>query len=132
MRLAYFGAIALASVAVGCGGDDDNGSGGGDEDAVAAVVADFAKAGHDGDGEKICVDIFAPELTENVRRAAKQSCPAEVQENLPEGEYELTVDSLEVDGDNATVSVTDQKDNSSVMHLVKTDDEWRILRITDG
>ena len=59
---------------------------------------DFANAGRDGDGDKICNEIFSEELTRNVEKEAGQSCPTEVEDNLPEGEYELEVDTLEVSG----------------------------------
>ena len=137
MRMAYFGAIVGVSLAIGCGGDDDDGSNNadryeGDEAAVAAVVDDFANAGRDGDGARICDEIFAAALTRNVEREAKQTCETEVEENLPEGDYELEVDAVDVKGDAATANVTDQDDNRSVLHMVKSGDEWRILRVTSA
>lgn len=132
MRVAYFGAaIAAAAIAAGCGGGDDNGSDqGGAEKAVTAQVAAFANAGREGNGDLICTQVFAPALAENVRRAAKQSCAAEVEDNLPSGKYELKVDSVEVKGDNADVQVTDQAGHTSVMHFIKIEKEWRVIRIT--
>jgi hypothetical protein len=127
------GALLGVTLAVGCGGDDEKSNADrydGDDADVAAVVDDFAEAGHDGDGARICSEIFATALAENVERAAKQSCQSEVQENLPEGEYELTADNIEVKGKTATAAVTDQDDNESVLHLVKSGDKWQILRVT--
>ena len=122
------------AIAAGCGGDDDVNNNADDYDGteadVATVVDDFASAGRDGDGTKICEDIFATQLADNIEREAGQSCPSEVEDNLPEDEYELTIDSLQVDGDTATVGVTDQDDNSSVLHIEKVDDAWRIARVT--
>jgi hypothetical protein len=135
MRIAYFGAVVGASLAVGCGGDDDGGSNNadryeGDERDVAALVDDFAEAGRDGDGGRVCDEIFAVALTRNVEREAGQSCETEVEENLPEGDYELEVDAVDVKGTTATANVTDQDDNRSVLHIVKSGAEWRILRVT--
>lgn len=132
--IAYFGAILGASLAIGCGGGDDDGSENadryeGDEREVAALVDDFADAGRDGDGARVCDEIFAVALTRNVEREAKQSCEAEVEENLPEGEYELEVDAIDVNGQTATANVTDEEDNRSVLHMVKSGDAWRILRV---
>ena len=137
MRLACFGAMIGAALAIGCGGDDDGGGGNadryeGDERDVAAVVDDFAEAGRDGDGARVCEEVFAAALTRNVERESEQTCETEVEENLPEGEYELEADEIDVNGLSATADVTDQDDNRSVLHMVKTGDEWRILRITSA
>jgi hypothetical protein len=142
-RIAYAVAAVAAVVVVVVvvvllmgGGDDDVNNNAdryeGTQAEVAAVVDEFANAGRDGDGTKVCEDIFTADLAQNVERESGQSCPSEVQENLPEDEYELEVDTLEVDGDIATVAVTDQEDNSSVLHITKVDAAWRIARVTPG
>ena len=122
------------AVAAGCGDDDDVNNNAdnydGTEAELASVVDDFANAGRDGDGTKICEDIFTTELADNIERESGQSCPSEVEDNLPEGEYELEIDTLAVDGDTATAAVTDQEDNSSVLHIDKVDDVWRVARVT--
>jgi hypothetical protein len=123
------------AIAAGCGGDDDDVNNNADDydgtDAdIAGVVDDFANAGRDGDGTKICEDIFTTELSDNIERESGQSCQSEVEDNLPEDEYELEIDTLQVDGDTATVAVTDQNDNGSVLHIEKVDDAWRIARVT--
>ena len=134
-RIAWVAALATAAIAVGCGDDDDDVNNNADNysgtDAeVAGLVDDFANAGRDGDGTQVCEEIFAAELAANVEQEAGQSCPSEVEENLPEGDYELEIDSLEVDGDTATVGVTDQGDNSSVLNVERADGDWRIARVT--
>jgi len=133
-RAAYVAALCAMAIAAGCGGDDDVNNNAdnydGTEAEVANVVDDFANAGRDGDGTKICEDIFTTELAGNIERESGQSCPSEVEDNLPEDEYELEIDTLAVDGDTATAAVTDQEDNSSVLHIEKVDDVWRIARVT--
>ena len=133
-RTAYVAALCAFAVAAGCGDDDDVNNNAdnydGTEAEVASVVDDFANAGRDGDGTKICEDIFSTELADNIERESGQSCPSEVEDNLPEGEYELEIDTLAVDGDTATAAVTDQEDNSSVLHVDKVDDVWRVARVT--
>ena len=100
---------------------------------MATLVDDFANAGRDGDGTQVCEEIFAPELDRrNVEDEAGQSCASEVEANLPEDDYELEVDSVDVKDDTATVAVTDQDDNKSVLHVVKVDSDWRVLRVTPG
>ena len=136
-RVAGVAALCAAAIAVGCGDDDDNVNNNaenydGTDAEVASLVDDFANAGRDGDGTEICEQIFATELSENIEQESGQSCESEVEENLPEGDYELEIDSLEVDGDAATVGVTDQDDNSSVLHIQQIDDAWRIARVTPG
>ena len=124
------------AIAAGCGDDDDVNNNAdnydGTEAEVANVVDDFANAGRDGDGTTICEDIFATQLADNIERESGQSCPTEVEDNLPEDDYELEIDTLAVDGDAATVAVTDQDDNSSVLHIEKVDDAWRIASVTAG
>jgi hypothetical protein len=135
-RTLFVALLSASALAAGCGGDDDVNNNADDYDGtegeVAQVVDDFANAGRDGEGDKICEEIFDEELTQNVEKEAGQRCPTEVEENLPEDEYELEVDTLEVDGDTATVGVTDQDDNKSVLHIEKVDDAWRITRVTPG
>jgi hypothetical protein len=130
-------ALSATVVAIGCGGDDDDANNNADDydgtDAeVASLVDDFANAGRDGDGDQVCDEIFTEELAGNVEQEAGQSCASEVEDNLPEDDYELTVDSLEVDDDTATVGVTDQDDNESVLHVERVDGDWRVARVTPG
>ena len=131
---AFVAAFCAMAIAAGCGDDDDVNNNADDYDGtdaeVAGLVDDFANAGRDGDGTKICEEIFTAELKSNIERESGQSCPSEVEDNLPEDDYELQVDSLAVDGDTATVEVTDEDDNSSVLHIERVDDAWRIARVT--
>jgi len=134
MRLACVVVLSAGALAAGCGGDDDDVNNNADnyegtEAEVATLVDDFASAGRNGDGTQVCEEIFAPELTENIEDEAGQSCASEVQDNLPEEDYELEIDSLDVEDDTATVAVTDQDDNSSVLHVERTDSGWRIARV---
>ena len=130
-------ALSATVVAIGCGGDDDDVNNNaenyeGTDAEVASLIDDFANAGRDGDGDKVCEEIFTEELAGNVEEEAGQSCASEVEDNLPEGEYELTVDSLEVEDDTATVGVTDQDDNESVLHVERVDGDWQVARVTPG
>lgn len=131
MRVAYLAAVAGATLVVGCGGGDDKHADNyeGEEANVAGVVDTLEEAGHDGDGNRVCQEVFAAPLAENVARESGQSCADEVEENIPEGEYELQIDSLQVDGPTARVSITDQANNQSILEMVKSGDDWRVLRV---
>ena len=139
-RIAYVVAavavVVIVVLLITGGGDDDVNNNAdryeGTEAEVAVVVDDFANAGRDGDGTKICEEIFTTELVDNVERESGQSCPSEVQEELPEGEYELEIDTLEMDGDTATVGVTEEDGDRSILHMTKVDAAWRIARVTPG
>lgn len=135
--MALVAALSAGALMVACGDDDDDVNSNADdysgqEAEVAQLVDDFANAGRDGDGDRVCDEIFSDELAKSVERAAGQSCPSEVEDNLREGEYELQVDTLEVNGDTATVAATDQEDRKSVFHIEKVGSEWRITRVTPG
>lgn len=134
-RFAYVAALSAAAIAIGCGDDGDDVNNNADnydgtEAEVATVVDDFADAGRDGDGAKLCEDFLTAELAANIEKEAGQTCASEFGEELEEGEYELEIDSLEVNGDAATVGVTDQKDRSTVFHVERVDAEWRIASFT--
>jgi hypothetical protein len=134
MRTACLAALIGVALAAGCGGGDDEESNAdrfeGDEAEVAAVIDDFSEAGRDGDGDRVCSEIFDTALAKNVEREAKQSCATEVNENLPEGDYDLTANSIEVKGNAATAVVSDQDENKSVLYFTKKGDDWRVFRVT--
>jgi len=134
MQKPLIAALIGATLVAGCGGGDDEDSNAsryeGAEADVASVVDDFSAAGKDGDGNKICSEIFDQALAKNIEREAKQSCASEVQENLPEGKYDLTVKSIQVKGNAATAAVADQDDNKSVLYMTKKGDQWRVFRVT--
>jgi hypothetical protein len=134
-RIPFLAALSAAAIAAGCGGGGDDVNNNADDydgtdGEVAGLVDDFANAGRDGDGTKICDDIFSKELAANVEKQAGQSCASEVEDNLPADKYELEIDSLELKGETATVAVTDQDDNSSVLHIQKIDNVWRVASVT--
>jgi hypothetical protein len=134
-RIAYVAAVSATALVIGCGGDDDDVNNNADnysgtEAEVASLVDDYGNAGREGDGTQICEEIFADDLTSNIEEQAGQSCPSEVQDNLPEDEFEVEIDSLEVNNKKATVAITDQDDNRSVLHIERGDAGWRISGVT--
>jgi hypothetical protein len=132
----FFAAVlSTAALFAACGDDGDDVNNNADNydgaDAeVASLVDDFANAGRDGDGTAICEEFLTPDLVATIEDQAGQGCPSEFQEELEEDEYELEIDSLEVEEDAATVGVTDQEDRSTVINAERADGEWRIASFT--
>ena len=124
--------VVIVVLLMGDGDDVNNNADdySGTDAEVAGLVDDFANAGRDGNGTEVCEEIFSEELASNVEDEAGQSCASEVEENLPEGDYELEVDDVNVKGQTATANVTDQDDNSSVLHIERVDADWQIARVT--
>jgi hypothetical protein len=135
-RLVACAALSGLALAAGCGGDDDPPSNAdrydGEEAEVAGVVDDFVEAARDGDWERVCEQVFHESLMRNIERESGQSCPSEVEDNLSEDQddYELEVDSIDVQDAAATVAVTDQDDQQSVLVIARGDSGWRIARVT--
>ena len=133
-RIAYVAAMSAAAIAIGCGDDDDGGSNNadrysGEEAEVAGLVDDLADAGSDGDGELICEQIFTPVLTAFIEKQSGHTCATEVEENVPEGEYELEVDTIEIADGAATVGVTDNNDVKLTLRIEQVDGDWRVARV---
>ena len=123
-------ALALAAPAVGCGGGDDDGEA--DQDAVQQVMQDLQAASRDGDGERICNQIFTPKLSDSVTRESDSgSCAAEVKAKLFSPETEIEVQNVNVPDDaNATATVREANGNTSTVFLVKQSGRWRIRSVT--
>jgi hypothetical protein len=125
--------LVLALIAVapfsGCaiGGDDSS-----DRDAVDQVLSDLQAASQEGDGTRICDEIFTPKLAALVSRSAKSGkCATEVKAKLFSPKAEIDVENIDVpDGSNATATVKEANGNVSKVFLVKQGGEWRIRSVT--
>jgi hypothetical protein len=113
----------------GLGGDDEGDS---DRDAVEQVMSDLETASRDGDGQRICNQIFTPKLSNSVTKSsAAGSCATEVEDKLFSRETEIEVQSIEVpDEANATATVKEANGNTSTVFLVKQSGRWRIRSVT--
>ena len=131
MRIKTAG-LLLALVAVvplgGCFGSGDSSS---DRDAVDQVLSDLQSASQEGDGSRICDEIFTPKLAALVSRSSKSgNCATEVKAKLFSPEAKIDVESVDVpDGSNATATVKEANGNVSKVHLVKQGGEWRIRSV---
>jgi hypothetical protein len=123
--------LALVAVAPlgGCFGGDDDSS---DRDAVDQVLSDLQTASQDGDGTRICDEIFTPKLAALVSRSSKSGeCATEVKAKLFSPNAKIAVENIDVpDESNATATVKEANGNVSKVFLVKQDGQWRIRSVT--
>src|SRR3954469_14132367 len=98
--------LALVVVAPlgGCFGGDDDSS---DSDAVKGVLTDLQSASQEGDGTRICEELFTPKLAALISHSAKSgNCATEVKAKVFSPKAEIDVESVDVpDGANATATV---------------------------
>lgn len=123
--------VALAASLGGCGlgGDDDGNS---DRDAVERVMTDLETASREGDGDRICNQIFTPKLSNSVTKsAASGSCATEVKDKLFSAKTKIEVQNIDVpDESNASATVKEANGNTSTVFLVKQSGRWRIRSVT--
>jgi hypothetical protein len=101
---------------------------GGDTVQLRALVAELASAAQDDDGDRICNDLFMENLRISVQRASRHSCGQEVANNVA-SDTSYEVSQIQVTGDNATATLTDQKGTRSDVLFQRDGDKWRIARI---
>ena len=122
-------AVVAVAVVVTRGGDDGGGS---DESAVRQVLTDLETASREGDGERICNQIFTPKLANLVTSSsASGSCATEVKSKLFAADAQIEVQSVNVtDESNATAIVKEANGNTSTVFLVRQSGLWRIRSVT--
>jgi hypothetical protein len=119
--------LAVAVFATRGGG----GNGTSDRDAVEQVMSDLQTASREGDGERICNQIFTPKLSNSVTKSsASGSCATEVKDKLFSADTKIEVQNIDVpDGANATATVKEANGNTSTVFLVKQSGRWRIRSV---
>jgi hypothetical protein len=135
--LAALAAVALAAALTGCGGDSSDSKSSSptpksdDTAAVKQVMADLQTASQQGDGNRICTQIFTPKLADSVTKSAKTgSCAKEVKRNLFSPRAKITVQNVDVPNSaNATATVKEANGNVSNVFLVKQSGRWRIRSV---
>ena len=131
-------AVLLSAVALpACGGSDDGTSTttqaavGGDQRGILAAIDELQSASRSGDGQKICAEVFTPQLARSIAKASKRSCSREVREKLFRANESISVQrSVTVVGSKATVVIREQNGDVSTLHMLKQAGRWRIDRIT--
>ena len=93
---------------------------------VAKVVADLSAAGRTSNAAKICDDILAKELVQQLR-AAGGDCQTEMKAAIQDAtDYDLQVADVQVNGSRATAKVRQGKDGKVVTFtFVKENGGWR-------
>jgi hypothetical protein len=123
-------AVAVAVVIVTRGAGDDAGST--DAVAVRQVLTDLETASREGDGERICNQIFTPKLANLVTSSSTSgSCATEVKSKLFSPDAQIEIQSVNVtDESNATAIVKEANGNTSTVFLVRQSGVWRIRSVT--
>jgi len=117
--------VVWVALLAGCGDDDSDSP----EQDIAVVVAQLQQAARDGNGAKICKDLFTDNLAISVKNASKQECAAEVEENVASDDAEFKLEDLKVNGDAATGQILDQRGERSAVLFQRESGSWRIGRI---
>jgi hypothetical protein len=121
--------LALAALAAGCAqssssADDFQG----EEKKVADQVEKLQAAGEAGDAQQICDDILAKALRDAIS-AAGSDCKSEMDKAIKDADdYDLTVEDVSIDGDDATAKVKGEvggKDVVKDFSFVLEDGTWR-------
>ena len=125
-------AVLVAAVLAGRNALSDDQGGGSDQGAVQQVLSDLQTASREGDGERICNQIFTPKLSTLVTNSSESgSCATEVRQNLFAQDARFEVQNVDVpDESNATAVVKEANGNTSTVFLVKQSGRWRIRSVT--
>ena len=123
-------ALTALCVIAGCGGGSAGG-GGDDEGAVRGVMSQLEEASRQGDGDRICNQLFTPKLADSVTSSSKGgSCAKEVKAKLFSPDAKISVDSVDVaDQANAKATIKERNGKTSNVFLVKQGGEWRIRSV---
>lgn len=125
-------AVLMCAGLTGCGGGSSaSQQKASDEKDVRQVLTDLQTASRDGDGTRICTQIFTPKLANSVTRSATSgSCATEVRKKLFSPQAQIGIENVNVpDPANATATVKEQNGNTSTVFLVKQSGRWRIRSV---
>jgi hypothetical protein len=129
MRRTLVTAALLALALAGCGAGQPSSASkfDGDQAEVAKVVDNLAAAGRARDAERICNDILAKQLVDELKSAGGD-CLTEMDRAIKDAsDFDLRVKSVKVDGNNATAEVSQgERGRTATFTFVKQgQDGWR-------
>src|SRR3954452_1647426 len=98
----------------------------GDQGKIAQLVDDLAKAGSQGDARKICSEILAKQLVDELKSAGGD-CVTEMDRAIKDAsDYDLRVDSVKINGTTATAKVRQGEGGKvTTFAFVKENGGWR-------
>ena len=136
MRRAFLAAPVVALLVSGCGAAQETSEGkfkAGDQQQVAKVVDELSSAAARGNTEKICNDILARSLVQELE-AAGADCTAEMEKAIEDADnYELDVRDVTISGGTATATVRRGDDGpTDRMEFTREGDDWRATSLSDG
>jgi hypothetical protein len=123
---------AAALLASGCAGAQKDSAKDftGAEKQVATTVEDLQAAGKKGDETKICDDLLATALVNQIKQAKSTTCATAVSTSLDDVDsYDIQVKKVTVSGTTATAAIESKdKDGNrpDTLTLVKEKGRWRI------
>ena len=127
-RVAIAAALALPFAVSGCtaGGTTSSAKFTGTQGDVAKVVSDLSQAGQRKDAQKICTQILAQELVRELSDAGT-SCQQEMKKAIDDADdYDLTVQSVNVKGSQASAVVRRGKDGpTATFQFVRENGGWK-------
>ncbi|HVL95475.1 MAG TPA: hypothetical protein VM266_06400 [Solirubrobacteraceae bacterium] len=122
--------LAACLLLAGCGSRTP-----GDEEQVRDVLATFVRAVEGRDYQRLCDDVFAPDLLEGVESIGLP-CEVALRNSLGEvREPRLTVGAVDVRGDDASAQVRTsaqgQEPSSDTVRLERVDGRWKVSSLAD-
>jgi hypothetical protein len=129
MRRTVFLAPVLALLLSACGtapAKQENKFKNTDQAAIAKLVDDLASAGRSGDAEKICTEILAKQLVDELKSAGG-NCETEMDRAINDAQdFDLQVDNVKVNGTTATAQVRQGKSKKvATFAFIKEKAGWR-------
>jgi hypothetical protein len=127
VRRPFVAVLAVSGAFAGCG------QGPSDTDKVHDVVEAFGKASAAKDYQRLCDDLLAPKLVDDVESAGLP-CEAALKQGLGSvSSPKLTIGQITVSGDSATADVLSsaqgEKPSRDTLQLVRVGESWRIASL---
>ena len=132
-RRSLLAATLLAAALAGCGSTAESGPEfAGEEKLVADQVATLQEAGEAGEAKKICDEVLARSLREEIA-AEGSTCQTELDKALKDSDdFELTVEDVAIDGTTATVKVRGRERDAErvrTFEFVREGANWRVASL---